>query len=121
MTLPEQGAVFNGTAVVSGWGTLSSGGSAPAKLHSVEVPLVDDAACEEAYGASEIDADSMICAGEGGKDSCQGDSGGPLTCDGEAQVHCGIVSWGYGCADPDYPGVYAETANFVDWIEARMD
>ena len=61
-------------------------------------------------------ADSMICAGEAGKDSCQGDSGGPMTCDG---FLCGIVSWGYGCADANYPGVYTEVSYFVDWINSN--
>ena len=55
----------------------------------------------------------MLCAGEEGKDSCKGDSGGPLTCDG---YHCGVVSWGYGCALAAYPGVYTQTSYFVDWI-----
>ena len=59
----------------------------------------------------------MICAGEAGKDSCQGDSGGPMTCSGK---HCGIVSWGYGCAAAGYPGVYAETSNFIDWIDGQL-
>ena len=72
--------------------------------------LISD--CRAAYGVENI-KESMICAGEEGKDSCQGDSGGPLTCDG---MHCGIASWGYGCGTAGYPGVYTETSYFVEWI-----
>ena len=71
-------------------------------------------ACAEDYSSSYEITKTMICAGEEGKDSCQGDSGGPMTCKGEK--HCGIVSWGIGCAAAGYPGVYAKTAVFVDWI-----
>ena len=41
--MPKQGEEFTGDAVVSGWGTLSSGGSTPDELRYVTVPLVDDA------------------------------------------------------------------------------
>jgi hypothetical protein len=41
--MPEQGEEFTGDAVVSGWGTTSSGGSTPDELRYVTVPLVDDA------------------------------------------------------------------------------
>ena len=87
--MPEQGQDWEAgsNARVSGWGTLSSGGSSPDTLQAVNVPVVSDADCTDAYG-SDMDGPTMICAGEEGLDSCQGDSGGPMTCgnndDGEA-------------------------------------
>ena len=47
--------------------------------------------------------ENIFLFSKGGKDSCQGDSGGPMTYMG---THVGIVSWGYGCARPAYPGMY---------------
>merc|ERR1712203_900850 len=106
----------------SGWGTLSSGGSTPEGLKYVRVPAITNAACNNAYGGSITDA--MICGGYpgvGGKDACQGDSGGPFVCnDGGKAVIAGVVSWGNGCALADYPGVYARTTYFLDWIKAQM-
>ncbi|KAK4878344.1 hypothetical protein RN001_010850 [Aquatica leii] len=97
------------SAIISGWGTTSEGGSASTTLQEVSVPRVTDQACRSAYGSSQITA-RMICFGftSGGRDSCQGDSGGPLNYN-EQQV--GIVSWGYGCARPAYPGVYTKVSN----------
>jgi len=119
--IPAQGHAASGDCIVSGWGTTSEGGSTPSVLQKVSVPIVSDAECRDAYGQSDIE-DSMICAGvpEGGKDSCQGDSGGPLACSDTGSTYlAGIVSWGYGCARPGYPGVYAEVSYHVDWIKAN--
>ena len=58
---------------------------------------------------------SMMCAGLPGRDACQGDSGGALF-DKENDVLVGVTSWGYDCADPDYPGVYGRIADQWDWI-----
>ena len=107
----------------SGWGTLQSGGgSLPTNLRYVQVPAITNAQCNNAYGGSITN--SMICAGypgEGGKDACQGDSGGPFVCNENGNaIIAGVVSWGFGCADANYPGVYARTSLVVDWIQANM-
>jgi hypothetical protein len=50
---------------------------------------------------------SLCCANLNIKS--QGDSGGPLY-DEANNALVGIVSWGYGCAMPNYPGVYAQVS-----------
>ncbi|XP_075114143.1 trypsin-like [Leptodactylus fuscus] len=102
------------SCLISGWGnTLSSGTSMPNLLQCLNAPILTSAQCSNAY-PGEITG-NMICIGylEGGKDSCQGDSGGPVVCNGQLQ---GIVSWGYGCALRNYPGVYTKACNYNSWI-----
>ncbi|XP_067003046.2 trypsin-1 [Anabrus simplex] len=118
VALPSQGeAVADGTnSVVTGWGSTSEGGWSASTLQQVTVPVVSNSECNSAYGGGITDR--MICAGytAGGKDACQGDSGGPLVANGKLQ---GIVSWGYGCAQPNYPGVYSRVATARDWIKSN--
>jgi uncharacterized repeat protein (TIGR01451 family) len=109
------------TATVTGWGTLSSGGSAPDILQEVEVPIISNTDCGQKI--SGITA-NMLCAGydAGGKDSCQGDSGGPLVVrDGKGGwIQIGVVSWGIGCAEPNSPGVYTRVSQFTSDIQSAM-
>lgn len=102
-------------AAVTGWGTTTSGGGAlPQTLQAVFVKMVSKADCSsDTYGYGDLIKDTMICAYAQGKDSCQGDSGGPLVSGGHL---VGVVSWGKGCAFPDYPGVYADVAHLNPWI-----
>uniref|UniRef100_A0A3B4TFG2 trypsin n=1 Tax=Seriola dumerili TaxID=41447 RepID=A0A3B4TFG2_SERDU len=86
-------------------------------LTCLDLPILSDKDCDNSIPGMITDA--MFCAGylEGGKDSCQGDSGGPVVCNGELQ---GVVSWGYGCAEKNHPGVYAKVCIFNDWLERTM-
>ncbi|MCT2584674.1 S1 family peptidase [Actinophytocola gossypii] len=121
---PSDGDLYaeGATSTVLGWGVTDSG-SPSDTLRKVDVPVTSDDTCSSAYPGS-YDPASMVCAGlpEGGKDSCQGDSGGPLegvTADGTRKL-IGIVSWGQGCAEPNFPGVYGRVAAFHDLIQQQI-
>ncbi len=120
-TLEEMGQI----ATVIGWG-VTEAGSASDVLRQVTAPLVDVEHCRQSYGIFNGQVtDNMICAGlqSGGKDSCHGDSGGPLMVfDQRADQwkQAGIVSWGEGCAEPNYFGVYTRLSHYVGWVTAQI-
>ncbi|GFG36634.1 hypothetical protein Cfor_04118, partial [Coptotermes formosanus] len=107
---------------VSGWGSLGdSDGTMPQNLQVVMVPFITYDTCRYIYSnytEGSIEP-GMNCAGflQGGKDACGGDSGGPLVCGG---LLTGVVSWGEGCALPNFPGVYADVAYYKEWIERQL-
>ena len=96
----------------------------PSKLQIVNVQVNNEESCTRAYG-SWYDAGNMLCAGVpmGGKDACFGDSGGALVCkkavDGYSYFRlAGLVSWGIGCGDANYPGVYTKVSALVGFINS---
>ncbi|WP_299080967.1 trypsin-like serine protease [uncultured Paraglaciecola sp.] len=128
-------ATENSVATVAGWGGRL--GYAPSEgptkdfpdiLHKVDLRLSTNAQCRaeiaESFGASPSSVnvtDKMICAAvtTGGKGSCQGDSGGPLVINtGVGVQQVGLVSWGYGCAEAGFPGVYTRVSVFKGWMSA---
>ncbi|XP_063570684.1 trypsin-3-like [Pongo abelii] len=86
----------------------------PDELKCLDALVLTQAECKASYPGKITN--SMFCVGflEGGKDSCQGDSSGPVVSKGKLQ---GVVSWGYGCALKNRPGVYTKVYNYVDWIK----
>jgi len=112
------------TAIVSGWGTLKSNGEQPDRLMEVTVTTMTNTDCckpNTAYRCSYI-TNQMLCAGDEGKDSCQGDSGGPLIVEEDgAYTLAGVVSWGFGCAQANAPGVYARVTSVIDWINENIE
>ncbi|XP_065077902.1 trypsin-1-like [Ochlerotatus camptorhynchus] len=115
--LPEQDEEVGDGALcrVSGWGDTMSSVESTTMLRATDVPAVNQDRCSTAYVDFGGVTPRMICAGywEGGKDACQGDSGGPLASGGKL---IGVVSWGYGCAEEGFPGVYSRVAAVREWI-----
>ncbi|NXL83661.1 OVCH2 protein, partial [Alectura lathami] len=115
--------------VVTGWGAQEEDREKSKKLHQLEVPILVLETCQTYYmNLPSAVTQRMICAGfplEDGKDSCTGDSGGPLVCASEDDsgfytLH-GITSWGVGCGQKSYPGVYTNVVFFVDWIKQSVN
>nr|P00764.1 RecName: Full=Trypsin; Flags: Precursor [Squalus acanthias] len=117
ISLPTGCAYAGEMCLISGWGNTMDGAVSGDQLQCLDAPVLSDAECKGAYPG--MITNNMMCVGymEGGKDSCQGDSGGPVVCNGMLQ---GIVSWGYGCAERDHPGVYTRVCHYVSWIHETI-
>jgi trypsin len=121
---------------VMGWGDTTSDDYTQEladALMSVDVNVISNSDCDASEGTINGWSDSykgqitsnMLCAADRGQDSCQGDSGGPLVIqgksgDGSDDVQIGVVSWGVGCASPDFPGVYSRISESYDWIVSEV-
>jgi trypsin len=124
--LSKMDPAYQQVLTLTGWGRLTFGGNLPDELQMVNVNYIDTETCTTSpfnYTKNRITM-SMMCAGAlvgGGRDSCQGDSGGPLIAQGtnkRTHLLVGVVSWGEGCADPKYPGIYGRVSYVLDWIKS---
>ena len=63
--------------------------------------------------------DDMTCAKSEDRYICYGDAGGPVIIPGsnsDEDVVYGILSWGYGCVNHNYPAVITKISPHYDWI-----
>ncbi|XP_032455885.1 serine protease 38 isoform X1 [Nasonia vitripennis] len=108
------------TAVAIGWGRIGEGEPVSEELRKVDLPIMSRDECELSEYPKNRVTENMFCAGylDGERDSCNGDSGGPLQVRGAkgAMRVVGLVSFGRGCARPNFPGVYTKVTNYLDWI-----
>jgi trypsin len=116
---------YNGAyATVSGWGETLFDAESDSLLWTI-TPVISTQACRTLGYAPGRITDNMVCSGVpfiGGASACHGDSGGPLLVlqlDGRP-VQLGVVSFSFGCGQPNFPGVSTRVPLFQDWISARV-
>lgn len=126
---PELAKKFENTGLfIAGWGATSfKGPTSKTLLEGIIRPIPRDE-CQAKFSSFRNVAitPQKICARDlqDKVDACQGDSGGPLMAwelkgDGSpARFYLvGVVSFGYKCAAPGFPGVYTRVTEYVDWIQ----
>lgn len=105
---------------VVGWGAQQVGSGSIEEMHGVDLKTVRNTTCKSFYRDEPNKVtDNMVCALEKDADACQGDSGSGLFYEPSEDRFelIGIVSFGKGCADAAYPGVYTATHRFTNWID----
>lgn len=114
-------------STVSGFGDSGFEGKQSDFLQAVDIKVIENQFCDQNYKRLTESRKkfrygigrTLICAGyeQGIKDACQGDSGGPLTTEIRGTHYLiGIVSFGYRCAQPQFPGVYTAVSHYRKWI-----
>jgi len=134
--------------MISGWGDTNNkeyGIQQPDMMQVAFVDIFNFNDCAASFKSRiNLKPRKHVCAKGQGIDTCQGDSGGPLVCflqkdgskavagtgpedqegdefAGKAAFLAGVVSFGAGCANPDFAGVYVPTSYFYDWIKKEVD
>lgn len=111
--------------LIAGWGNIRFDpfvNTAPDEL--LQASVIEMKQCPRAY--QNFDSRKQICAGvdDFSKDTCQGDSGGGLFEKHSDQLNrwivSGVVSYGFGCAEEGYPGIYVRVNAYYDWIQSAI-
>ncbi|XP_050094002.1 trypsin II-P29-like [Anopheles aquasalis] len=119
---PQEGT----RCMLYGWGKALEDHSGrlyfPNWLQKAEVAVLNFERCNQSISIMLHVPGGTLCAGryEGRVDSCQGDSGGPLVC-GDTPTVAGIVSFGWKCGLPGYPGIYTDVFQYREWLQLSIE
>mmetsp|Transcript_29458 Transcript_29458/g.62538 ORF Transcript_29458/g.62538 Transcript_29458/m.62538 type:complete len:357 (-) Transcript_29458:232-1302(-) len=113
---------------VSGWGDTNPDETVRQQSDTLQVAtlrMVSNNQCNAitgTYGSYSVSyqgyiEEDMMCARNRRRDSCQGDSGGPMVHQGRL---VGVTSWGVGCNNRSFPGVYARVSSGYSWIQKKI-
>ncbi|XP_035787949.1 urokinase-type plasminogen activator-like [Anopheles albimanus] len=93
----------------------------PIYLQKAEVAVLNLERCNQSISIMLHVPGGTLCAGryEGLVDSCQGDSGGPLVC-GDTPTVVGVVSFGWKCGLPGFPGIYTDVFQYREWLQLSI-
>jgi len=115
---------------ITGWGAVRFRGPTSNILLQGNILVSPQSSCKEKFSQFknvEI-GDTKICARDVRDriDACQGDSGGPMVIsergpDKKYRFHLiGVVSFGYRCNVPGFPGVYTRVTEYDEWIQNKI-
>jgi len=115
---------------ITGWGATSFRGPTSNILLQGLIQVTPPDECKNKFAQFknvEI-GETKICARDVQNriDACQGDSGGPMVIDrlgpdGKYRYHLiGVVSFGYRCNVPGFPGVYTRVTEYDEWIRKKI-
>lgn len=108
---------------IAGWGVTSPiAVTSSWRQREGEVAIVPRETCIASY--PDLQPNTICAAGANGDrdDTCYGDSGGPLFIErGQGKVTLvGITSYGTGCGNAVFPGVYTQVSGVLDWIKTQI-
>jgi len=125
-TTSEGNAMF-----IAGWGAVRFNGPSSNTLLQGLVTVISEEECKwklARFRNIKIGSTKLCARDLADKvDACQGDSGGPLmtrrlASDGvERWFLAGVVSFGYKCAVPGFPGVYSRVTEYEDWVRRTVN
>ncbi|CAL8085807.1 unnamed protein product [Orchesella dallaii] len=111
------------TAITVGFGRTSINGNQSLILQQIKIKIISNKECESQFAQLPFHGPkilgNMLCAWKTGYDSCVGDSGGPLFLkpkNSSKYIQVGVTSWGVGCDNKKYAGVYTRLSEHLHWI-----